>query len=171
MIPTITFQGKDYPAFQGEGNAMQFALPFAEKVIGKGKLVADVGANRSEWSYPGSILIDLAFDDEYHAMNLPPMKFDAIVSSHFLEHYIGRFQEVIEYWITRIKDDGLIFLYLPNCSDQKYWAWGNTKHIHYLSPEIMHEYCEYLIDSKLIRRATVTFGCDLNSSFYCVIEK
>lgn len=171
MIETIHFKGKDYPKLQSVGNAMQYALPFAEQIIGKGKLVADVGANRSEWSYPGSILVDLAFDDEYHAMNLPPLNFDAIVSSHFLEHYIGRFQEVIEYWLTRVKKGGVIFLYLPNCSDQLYWAWGNTKHIHYLCPHIMKEYCAYLSSMDLISRSFVTEGYDLNSSFYCVIEK
>ena len=115
-------------------------------------------------------MIDLAFDDGYHAMNLPDVTYDAIFSSHFLEHYVGRFQEVIEYWLTKIHSGGVIFLYLPDMSQQQYWAWGNTKHIHHLTPSMMIDFCIDLIVKELISDFTVS-ETDLNCSFYCIIEK
>ena len=32
MIETIEFRGEEYPSFQTEGNASQFAIPFAKHV-------------------------------------------------------------------------------------------------------------------------------------------
>ena len=62
MIETIEFKGELYPKFQSEGNAAQFALPFAKQVCkGRGY---DIGCNRLEWSFPGSIPIDIAFKDK-----------------------------------------------------------------------------------------------------------
>jgi SAM-dependent methyltransferase len=170
-MKTIEYIGKHYPALQADGNAAQFAIPFAKKILSDCKVIADVGCNRPEWSYPNSVMVDLSFDDGYHAMNLPDMPFDAIFSSHFLEHYVGRFQDVIEYWLGLLPDGGLIFLYLPNMDEQDYWAFGNKKHIHHLTPELMHRYCSHLASLGLISTRIISEGADLNSSFYCVIEK
>ena len=158
--------GRKYPALQSTGNASRFCQSFAMEIC-KGELVLDIGYNRDEWKFPGAIGIDIEDGNGFHAMNLPYDEIDAIHSSHFLEHYEGRFQEVIEYWLTKLKVGGVIFCYLPNCEHQKYWAWGNKKHIHYLSPKIMQEFCETLDVSHYL----VTEGYDLNSSFYCVITK
>lgn len=169
MIETIRHNNIDYPAFQAQGFAAQFAFPFAQHILkGTGY---DVGCNRTEWCFPNALPIDPEICSEYHAMNLPDMKVDFIASSHMLEHYIGRFQDVIEYWLTKIHKGGIIFLYLPNCEYQKYWAWGNKKHAHYLCPHIMREYCQYLNDGDKISKSFVTEGYDLNGSFYCIIEK
>ncbi len=166
MIDTIVFDGKHYPKLQSEGNAAQYAAPFANKLCtGIGY---DIGYNREEWKLKGAIGVDEIQNTEYHATNLPALTVDFIHSSHMLEHYKGRFQDVIEYWLTKLNENGIIFLYLPNCDYQKYWAWGNKKHIHYLSPSIMRDYCEHL---KGIRGFFVTDGYDLNGSFYCVIYK
>lgn len=166
-IETIEYKGNKYPAAQTTGWASRYCKEFAIDMC-KGDVVFDVGFSKKEWQFPNSIGIDISDESEYHAMNLPPIQADAIHSSHFLEHYIGRFQDVIEYWLTKLKVGGVIFLYLPNCEHQKYWAFGNKKHIHYLCPKIMQEYCEQLdgIDNFI-----VTEGYDLNSSFYCVIQK
>lgn len=111
--------------------------------------------------------IDPELDSRYHAMKLPDGEYDYILSSHMLEHYVGRFQDAIEYWLTKVKESGIVFLYLPNCDYQKYWAWGNKKHMHYLNPKIMKEFCETLN----VKKHIVTDGYDLNGSFYCIIEK
>ena len=57
----IEFKGEVYPKFQSEGNAAKFALPFAKEVLKYCQNIFDVGCNREEWSYPGSIMIDPAF--------------------------------------------------------------------------------------------------------------
>ena len=52
-IKTIEYKGKEYPSFQAEGNASQFAIPFAKKVcIGYGY---DIGYGKEEWKFPGEI--------------------------------------------------------------------------------------------------------------------
>jgi hypothetical protein len=163
----IEFKDRIYPAFQANGNAARFCRSFAEEIC-KGDVIYDIGYGCDEWKFPGAIGIDAKDENGLHAMNLPEQIADAIHSSHFLEHYNGRFQDVIEYWLTKIKKGGVIFLYLPNCSHQKYWAWGNKKHVHYLTPGLMMEYCRTLEN---VSKFFVTDGYDLNSSFYCVIEK
>ena len=169
MLQTITYNNRDYPILQTEGFAAQYAIPFAKKIIGEGKLGYDIGCNRPEWAYPGAMLIDPVINPGYSAMNLPDKKVDFFLSSHMLEHYVGRFEEVIEYWLTKLNKGGIIFLYLPNCDYQEYWAFGNTKHVHLTSPSMMKRYCEFI--SPNITRYFVTEGYDLNGSFYCVIEK
>jgi len=161
----IKWKNKTYPSLQASGNASRFAIPFAQEFC-KG-IVYDVGFSKNEWKFPGSKGIDIEDDTVFHAMNLPYGRVDAIFSSHFLEHYLGRFQDVIEYWLSLLEVDGIIFLYLPNCERQLYWAHGNKKHIHYLTPKIMREYCKMLDVDWFF----VTPGCDLNSSFYVVIRK
>lgn len=166
-VSTIEFKGVDYPMWQASGNAARFAIPFAIEVC-KGGVGYDVGCNRPSWALPGAIPIDPSIDSAYDAMHLPDVIVDYFFSSHMLEHYVGRFQDVIEYWLTRLKKGGVIMLYLPNCDYQKYWAWGNTKHIHYLNPTIMRDYLNHLDG---IEKFFVTSGYDLNGSFYCVIQK
>ena len=68
-MKTINFNNKEYPHFQCEGNASQFAIPYALHICkGEGY---DVGCMKKEWSFPGSIKIDLSFNDEWNANNLP----------------------------------------------------------------------------------------------------
>jgi len=63
----IKFKNKEYPILQSLGNASQFAIPYAKHFcIGKGY---DIGCNRLDWSFPGSIPIDISFDDNYDALN------------------------------------------------------------------------------------------------------
>ena len=68
MIKTIDFNGECYPAFQAEGFAAQFAIPYAKHFCtGYG---FDIGCMKKEWSLPGSVPIDLSFNDGFHALNL-----------------------------------------------------------------------------------------------------
>lgn len=145
---------------------MKFAIPFFKELIPEDAKGYDIGCNRPEWAYPGAMMIE-PLVSMYDAMNLPVKEVDFIVSSHCLEHIPVRIGTVLEYWLTRIKKGGLICLYLPNCDQQRYWAFGNTKHVHYLNPIIMRGVCAELGATKFI----VTNGADLNSSFYVIIEK
>lgn len=138
MIKTITFENEIYPEFQTKGFAAKYAFPFAEEVCtGTG---LDIGCNRTEWSFPGSIPIDPCIDKNYDALNLPDIgQVDYIFSSHMLEH-VPNWVEVLEYWSTKIKSGGTLFLYLPHW-EQKYWRpWHNRRHIHIFKPEIFKEY-------------------------------
>lgn len=165
-IETIIYKGDHYPALQGSGNAARFAKPFFDEFC-KGNNGCDVGCNRLQWSFnPDANLIDPAITHVFNANNLPGRGYDWIASSHMLEHYTGRWQDVLDYWLDCLSEKGVIFLYLPNMDYQKYWAFGNEKHVHYLNPEILRG---YMRDRGLY--GFVTDGYDLNGSFYVVIEK
>lgn len=137
MIETIKFKDKLYPAFQAQGNAAQFAIPYAKQVCrGNGY---DIGCNREEWKLPGSRGIDIGFNDGYHALNLPDEEVDYIFSSHCLEH-LHDWVQVLTYWKNKLKTGGVLFLYLPHY-DQEYWRpWHNLKHKNIFQPNIIRDY-------------------------------
>jgi hypothetical protein len=158
MINTIQFNNSMYPAFQEHGNAAQFAIPFAKHVcFGEGY---DIGCNREEWSFPGSIPIDPILSNEYDAENLPEGEVDYIFSSHCLEHIPGDWYGILQYWKSKIKEGGTMFLYLPDYT-QEYWRpWNNRKHVHVFNPQIMVGAFGALGFTKWF-----VSGADLNNSF------
>jgi SAM-dependent methyltransferase len=162
---TINFNGKIYPEFQSKGFASQFAFPFAKHFcVGKGY---DIGCNRIEWSFPDSIPIDPVLN-EYDAYNLPDGEVDYIFSSHCLEH-LPHWVNALDYWISKLKNGGVLFLYLPHY-DQEYWRpWNNRKHVHSFVPSIIKD---YLIENNFINKNSIFVSeRDLNHSFMVVAEK
>ena len=163
MIETIEYKGVHYPKFQTEGNASQFAIPFAKHFC-KG-VGYDIGCNRLEWAFPGAIPVDLNFNNGMDAHNLPDQKVDYIYSSHCLEH-LDDWVTALDYWGSKIKPSGIIFLYLPAYS-QKYWRpWNNRKHKHVFHSSVLHDYFEDRNYAKCF-----STGVDLNDSFTLVVEK
>jgi len=159
----IEFRGKMYPTFQTEGNASQFAIPYAQHFC-KG-VGYDIGCMKKEWSFPGSIPIDLDFQDPWDANNLPDQNVDYIFSSHCLEH-VPHWINTMDYWYEKLVYGGVLFLYLPDIS-QKYWRpWHNRKHNHVFTSEIIKSYMK----DKGYRNIFVS-GVDLNNSFMVVGEK
>ncbi len=156
-IKIINYKGVKYPEFQTKGNASQFAIPFALHVCkGEGY---DIGCMKQEWSFPGSIPIDLISNDNYHALNLPKKGVGYIFSSHCLEH-IDDWVDTMNYWYETLNSGGVLFLYLPDYS-QKYWRpWNNKKHRNIFSPQIIKDYME----DRGYKNIFVS-GVDLNSSF------
>lgn len=163
MIETIDFNGKKYPKYQTNGFASRFIFPFAQEVCkGKGY---DIGCNREEWSFPGSIPIDPVIDSRYDCLNLPEGRVDYIFSSHMLEH-VNDWVRVLDYWFEKLNSEGVIFLYLPDYS-QEYWRpWNNTKHVNILSPLMLKDYFE----SKGMKNIFYSHT-DLYNSFSIFAEK
>lgn len=158
----IDFNNKKYPFFQSIGNASQFAIPYA-KYFCKGEGY-DIGCKKKEWSFPGSIPIDLSFNDKYDALNLPK-KVNYIYSSHCLEH-TEDWIKIMDYWYKMLKNNGILFLYLPHY-DQEYWRpWNNYKHKHIFSSDILKDYMEH----KGYKNIFISER-DLNHSFMVVGEK
>lgn len=117
------FNGRTYPEYLRQGNAMQYIRPFAEKwCVGRG---LDVGCGK--YILPGAIGIDpnRTADKVHHAMNLPEGEYDYIFSSHCLEHLDDGF-EVLKYWTGFIKKGGILFLYLPHPFNEE-WLPEHTK--------------------------------------------
>lgn len=162
MIETIQFKDHTYPAFQSQGFAAQFAFPFAEKVCkSKGY---DIGCNRAEWCFPIAMGIDPLLG-KWDASNLPYTDMDYIFSSHCLEH-LPDWVAALDYWQTKLKTGGVLFLYLPHPSQQYWRPWNNRKHIHSLSPEVIKDYLTDRGWDKIF-----VSGCDLNNSFIAMAEK
>lgn len=166
MIPTISFNNKQYPRFQSEWFAAQFAFPFATKVChGRGY---DIGCGIEGWALPGSIPIDTNLGNGWSATQLPTKIYgqvDYIFSSHCLEHVASGWFEVLSYWVENIKKSGTIFLYLPDYS-QEYWRpWNNKKHFHIFTPQIISEAFQSLHLNKIF-----VSGVDLNNSFMAMAE-
>lgn len=160
----IKFKNKTYPQFQSEGNAAQFAIPYA-KYFCSGKGV-DVGCNRLEWSFPNSIPVDPIIN-EFDALNFPEYasELDYIFSSHCLEHLYD-WVKVLDYWTFKLKSGGILFLYLPDYS-QEYWRpWNNRKHLNIFTPQIISD---YMTDNNYIN--IFTSGVDLNNAFMIIGEK
>lgn len=162
MIETITHLEKLYPSFQSVGNAAQFAIPFAKHVCtGNG---VDVGCNRTEWAFPGAICVDPAIN-EYDALNFPGENLDYIFSSHCLEH-LPNWVDVLDYWTSKLKSTGVLFLYLPDYS-QTYWRpWHNRKHLNIFTPEIIFDYMHDNGYKNIFKS-----GVDLNNAFMVMGEK
>ena len=163
MIDVIEYKTKHYPRFQAEGNASQFAIPFAKHIC-KG-VGYDIGCNRISWALPSAIPIDITLNDPWDAFNLPNVDVDYIYSSHCLEH-LDNWVKALDYWTSKIKKGGVLFLYLPHYS-QEYWKpWNNFKHKHIFSPEIIKD---FMIDRDYI--SIFSSECDLNNSFMVIGEK
>ena len=165
-IETIEFNGVQYPMFQTNGNAARFCRPFAlEVLIGVG---LDIGVSRKEWAFPNSIPIDISFDDGYHAMNLPDYEYDYIHSSHMAEHFVGNLADMFDHWATRLKKEGVLFLYLPDMDSQLYWRpENNRKHFHYTTPKIIGDYFR---NNPKFKNVFVS-GVDAYNSFTVMCEK
>jgi len=162
MISTINYKGNIYPEFQTQGNAAQFAIPYAKHVcIGTG---VDIGCNREEWKFPGADAIDPVIND-YHALNFPHDNLDYIFSSHCLEH-LPDWVDVLDYWTAKLKSGGTLFLYLPDYS-QTYWRpWNNRKHINIFTPNIIADYMQDRGYTNIFKSEV-----DLNNAFMVMGEK
>lgn len=186
-IETIEFQGSRYPKFQSTGFAARFILPFAMEVChGKG---LDVGCGRREWCYPGAVPIDpnvkplykVEGEGQYNAMNLPDGEWDYIFSSHCLEH-LNDWVGVLDYWHSKLRPGGVLFLYLPH-PDQTYWRpWNNRKHVSIIRPLDIAEYLEEKRANRYVMETYRTVGIpiwknvfvsqrDLNHSFAAMAQK
>lgn len=156
----ISFENQEYPIFQAEGNASQFAIPFARHFC-KG-VGYDIGCNRLDWKLEGAIAIDPLIDCSQDAFNLPQKEVDYIYSSHCLEH-LDSWVDAIIYWTDHIKKEGVLFLYLPDYS-QTYWRpWNNKKHKHIIERN-------HLVDllKKLNYNKILISGIDLNNSYMVI---
>lgn len=172
-IETINFRDTQYPLLQTKGFASKFAFPFAEEIC-KGVGV-DVGYCKPEWKLKGATGIDdgkVCFSDgreaalNVSATDFPEYKLDYIFSSHCLEH-LSDWVGVLDYWGVKLKQGGVMFLYLPNADKQEYWRpMFNRKHCNWLNPSMILSY----FYSREYKNIFVS-GNDLNDSFYAIAEK
>jgi len=127
------YNGKAYPNYIKEGRACDYIIPFASQFCTGDGL--DIGGTL-EAHFIGAKIINTNLNDGYHATNLPKGKYDYIFSSHCLEH-IQNYLETLLYWRGFLKENGVLFLYLPH-PDMEYWHPRNCKkHRHIFAPQVM----------------------------------
>lgn len=156
----VEFNNKKYPACTAAGNAAQFIIPYAKYFCtGTGY---DIGCAKPEWSLPGSIPVDITFNNNVDAYHLPDTQVDYIFSSHCLEH-LEDWVYALDYWISKLKIGGCMLLYLPHYA-QEYWRpWHNRKHYHVFTAQIMHDY--FVQHPDMCKDTLIVTGSDLNYSF------
>lgn len=126
------YRGARYPSYLCEGNAAQHIVATAKHFC-KG-IGLDIGCGR--WVMPGATPIDKSLGDD--AAALPGGYWDYIFSSHLLEHLEDPIA-VLAHWKTRLKLNGVLFLYLPH-PDMVYWRPQHCrKHRHIWQPVQMAE--------------------------------
>ncbi len=124
------YKGNLYPEYIRDGNMTRWIEPFAKRFcVGDG---LDVGPGR--WKLEGAEGIEKT--NWVSADSLPDYRWDYIYSSHCLEHLVNPVK-TLEHWKSRLKKDGVIFLYLPH-PDMEYWRPQNCrKHLHIWEPSEM----------------------------------
>jgi hypothetical protein len=159
----IAHNGIQYPSHQAIGGASLWIRPLAQHYcVGQG---LDIGYSKEKWMLPGAIGIEPDIDPTYHAMHLPKGEFDYIHASHSLEHVKENWPNVLDYWLSKIRVGGILFLYLPHKS-QSYWnVEYNRKHVHEFGRGKIRRYLQSLGHKVYVS------GVDHNNSFVVICEK
>lgn len=107
-----SYKGVLYPAYLLGGNASSYILPKAQEYcVGSG---IDVGAN--DWPVPGAVPVDNSTSENaYRLDRFPSGSLDYVFSSHCLEH-LRHWQDALRLWISKLREGGILFLYLPHIS-------------------------------------------------------
>jgi SAM-dependent methyltransferase len=113
------YMGDFYPDHLNHGNAMSYINDLASKwCVGTG---IDIGADN--WPLAGAIPIqNNPEQNAYRLDNFRDASLDYVFSSHCLEH-LENWQEALRLWISKLKPNGILFLYLPHES-MKLWLAG-----------------------------------------------
>jgi SAM-dependent methyltransferase len=135
MMKVYRYKGNLYPEYLKSGNANAFIEPFANYFC-KGEGL-DIGGF-FKCTFPGARPINILNGDEFDAYHLPDEKYDYIFSSHTLEH-LHDCVDALKCWKGHLKENGVLFLYLPH-PDMEYWLpQNNRKHLHLFHPEDIHK--------------------------------
>ena len=104
------YRGVYYPDYLNKGNASSFISSKAKEYCnGRG---IDIGADK--WPQPGAIaILNETSQNAYKLDNFADNSLDYVFSSHCLEH-LDNWQDALSLWISKIKPDGILFLYLPH---------------------------------------------------------
>ncbi len=154
------YRGRAYPSLLKQGGASRYIAPLALQFCQGNGL--DIGAGDAP--LPGARPVDIRHADRHDAMNLPAKggELDYIFSSHCLEH-LDDFVAALEYWISKLKGGGVLFLYLPSWECEYWRPWNNRKHRHQFEP---HHIKDCLVALGL--KNVLVSGVDLAFSFSAV---
>ena len=102
-------KSKIYPDYLKRGNKAEGVRYLAEKYCqGKG---LDIGGGN--WPLKGARLIENEKSENAHSLKEKDKSLDFVFSSHTLE-YLERWQDGLKEWHRVLKNNGILFLYLPH---------------------------------------------------------
>jgi len=163
------YNGRLYPDYLAHGNAQAFISEIALKYcVGNG---LDIGAGINV--LPGATpvgqwpLLNMGAHKLPHS-NCGNQTLDYIFSSHCLEHLKAP-GEALDLWISKIKTDGILFLYLPH-PDMEMWRQGEEhgqKHEWIPTPAIL----EKMFRERNLQVLEIQYTEDIYYSFHIVGRK
>ena len=156
---------KYYPDFQKHGNAIDNVKFLAQKYCqGKG---ADIGSG--VWGLIGEGLEAKPIENnDENAYNIieDDCSLDFIFSSHLLEH-LDEPLKALHHWDNKLKENGILFLYLPHPASQM-WNKENLK-FHIWNPDPL--YLEKTLINMNFSIEYITYLPDGYNSFVVVAKK
>lgn len=161
------YEGEFYPDYLTVGGNT-FAIQRTALKYCKGQGL-DIGA--SYWPLPGSTPIDTETGPgtANRIENIPENSQNYVFSSHCLEH-IENWEEALDVWINKLKQSGILFLYLPHPAC-KLWHMYNPMmkgtHKWVPTPEII----ETVLKKKGLEVIDKDEGPDYFFSFYICAKK
>ena len=153
---------KYYSDYIKNGAAVDGVKYLAQKYCqGKG---VDIGAGK--WSIKGAKAIEDNIENAYNILE-EDNSLDFVFSSHLLEHLNNPY-EAINHWISKIKQNGIIFMYLPHPACHM-WQKQNLKY-HLWNPDPYTLEKKFLEDERLDIQY-ITYLPDGYMSFVVVLKK
>lgn len=124
-----------------------------------------IGIDQGVVKYPNGITIR---NKQFHHLNFPPdcHHLDYIISSHALEH-IPEWHQTLIYWISKLAQQGILFLYLPH---ESVAAWRPENTPHHVHKHTLEE-LKYILTDMGMKIIECLHGCDSEGSFYIVAQK
>lgn len=154
---------KIYPDYLKYGAASENVKFLALKYChGQG---IDIGAGR--WPLNGARGIENSENENAYKILEADLSLDFIFSSHLLEHLTNPI-EAIEYWNSKLKPSGILFMYLPHPAC-KMWQTENLKyHIWNPDPIFLEKYFENHPNFTI---ELISYLPDAYYSFVCIVKK
>lgn len=136
-----SYRDKQYPTYLKNGHASRFISEFAKEFcVGTGINIG-YGDKEGKIFEKNCTFLDIKTGQNCNYLDIDDNSLDYIFSSHTLEH-LDDWKKSIVNWISKLKIDGVLFLYLPH-PDMEYWRKENcTKHKYTLFPDDIQNFCK-----------------------------
>jgi len=152
-----------YPDFMKFGSAVSYIRPLAKKYCDGTGL--DIGA--SIWPvFESARIVENSYEENALHISEKDNSIDYIFSSHTLEH-IDSYEDAIKEWIRVVKNQGIIFLYLPHPTCKMWLPENLDEHKWSPSPEYLKELFQR---TKKLEICDLSYLPDVYHSFYIIAK-
>ena len=125
----------------------------------------DIGA--SNWTLPGARRVENNSEENAYTLKQDSDSLDYVFSSHLLEH-LENFEVAINEWSRALKNDGVLFMYLPHPALPMWKKEYLKYHVWNPNPYFLESFFSERDDFKL---EFLTYQPDGYMSFVCICRK